>query len=56
MEITQTAILKAIKMLKTSRCGGPDKLLNDFFINVSDSLWPYLHIFLLIEIYLGINL
>ena len=30
-------------MLKTSRCGGPDKLLNEFFINVLNSLLPYLH-------------
>ena len=43
VEITQTEILKAIKELKTSRSGGPDKLLNEFLINGSNSLLPYLH-------------
>ena len=31
VEITQTEILKVIKELKTSRSGGPNKLLNEFF-------------------------
>ena len=43
VEITQIEILKAIKELKTSRSGGPDKLLNEFFINGSNSFLPYLH-------------
>ena len=42
VEITQNDILKAIKELKTSRSGGPDKLLNKFCINGSNSLLPYL--------------
>ena len=41
--ITQNEIVKAIKELKTSRSGGPDRLLNEFFINGSKSLLPYLH-------------
>ena len=43
VEITQNEIFKAIKELKTSRSGGPDKLLNEFFIHGSASLLPYLH-------------
>ena len=41
--ITQKEIVKAIKEVKTSRSGGSDRLLNEFFINGSNNLLPYLH-------------
>ena len=36
-------IVKAIKALKNGKASGPDRLINEFFINGEDILVPYLH-------------
>jgi len=41
-EIHESEILKAIKELKTNSSGGPDLLLNEFFIHGKGTLLPYL--------------
>ena len=42
VNITQQEILKAIKELKPNRSGGPDKVINEFFIHGRDILLPHL--------------
>ena len=42
VNITQQEILKAIKELKPNRSGGPDKVINEFFIHGRDTLLPHL--------------
>lgn len=41
-ELSQEEILKAIKQLKTNKSGGPDKLINEFFIHGKHILLPIL--------------
>ena len=41
--ITETEIRKAIKQLKNGKNGGPDMLLNEFFIHGVNELLPYLY-------------
>ena len=41
--ITEEEIRKAIFLLKNGRSGGPDKLLNEFFIFGVNELLPYLY-------------
>ena len=41
--ITETEICKAIKQLKNGKSGGPDMLLNEFFIHGVNELLPYLY-------------
>ena len=43
VEITREEILKAIKQLKSEKSGGPDHLLNEFFIHGQHVLLPCLH-------------
>ena len=42
VNIAQQEILKAIKELKPNRSGGPDKVINEFFIHGRDTLLPHL--------------
>ena len=42
-EITIGEIIKGIRELKTGRSGGPDRLINEFFIYGYNELLPYLH-------------
>ena len=43
VEIKREEILKAIKQLKSGKSGGPDHLLNEFFIHGQHVLLPCLH-------------
>ena len=43
VEITREEILKSIKQLKNGKSGGPDQLLNNFFIHGQHVLLPCLH-------------
>ncbi|MEW8542097.1 MAG: reverse transcriptase family protein, partial [Candidatus Thiodiazotropha sp.] len=43
VDITSNEIKKAIAQLKQNRSGGPDALLNEFFIHGAEQLLPYLH-------------
>ena len=42
-EITINEIIKAIKQCKPNKSGGPDMLLNEFFLHRIHVLPPYLH-------------
>lgn len=44
IEITREEILQSIKQLKNGKSGGPDQLLNEFFIHGQHVLLPCLHI------------
>ena len=43
VEITRQEIVKGIRELKTGRSGGPDRLINEFFIHGCNVLLPHLH-------------
>ena len=43
VEITTQEIIKGIRELKLGRSGGPDRLINEFFIYGCNELLPYLH-------------
>ena len=42
VDINSEEVLKSIKQLRNNSSGGPDLLLNEFFINGSNVLLPYL--------------
>lgn len=42
-EISLAEIISAISQLKNGKSSGPDRLINEFFINGKDILTPYLH-------------
>lgn len=42
IQISQEEVIKSIKQLKTNKSGGPDKLINEFFIHGKDILGPTL--------------
>ena len=42
VEFSQEEILKSIKKLKTNKSGGPDRLINEFFIHGKNVLLPIL--------------
>ena len=42
VEFSQEEILKSIKQLKTNKSGGPDRLINEFFIHGKNVLLPIL--------------
>ena len=54
VEITQTEILESIKILKTPRNDGPDKLLNEFFINSQIASCPIYINYLMLYLTKGI--
>ena len=47
VEITRKEISKSIKQLKTGKSGGPDQLINEFFIHGQRELLPCLHTLLI---------
>ena len=42
IRISQEEVIKSIKQLKANKSGGPDKLINEFFIHGKDILVPTL--------------
>ena len=43
LSITDAEIRRGIKVLKTGKSGGPDKIINEFLIHVASTLLPYLN-------------
>ena len=43
LSITDAETRRGIKVLKTGKSGGPDKIINEFLIHVASTLLPYLN-------------
>ena len=54
-EISEVEIVKAIKMLNSGKSGGPDRLLNEFFIHGVATLPKYLKKYLILYLKLDIS-
>ena len=54
-EISEEEIVKVIKMLNSGKSGGPDRLLNEFFIHGVATLPKYLKNYLILYLKMDIS-